>query len=438
MNITTTPADLQTLSRLLDHGLELQDDAVEPWIAGLADDERHIVPALRQILLDHQRGTRAAFMAACPKLVDVADEPVAKAGDTAGPYRLLREIGRGGMCVVWLAEQAADDLCRQVAIKLPRSTLSADLVERMARERDTSAMMEHPNVVKLIDAGVDARQGPYLVMEYIDGQSLDTWCETHRLDVLERVRHFYQVIRAVAYVHGRGVVHRDLKPSNVIVSDDGQVHLVDFGIAHVVDGASSTATAARSQRTLTLGYASPEQLQGAAATFASDVFSLGVLLFELLTGRLPHVRDRGQLSELYDPCRTIGPVLAAGLARDKAGYERLCGQLDRILARALAQRPEERYPTAQALALDIEHCLDGDSPAPQLLRSAHNATLNRSPKPPARPPEPLQPPRLHDLDPVPVRILDERHVAHLALLGPLDVGDAMPIEPRDRGIEIGY
>jgi eukaryotic-like serine/threonine-protein kinase len=381
MNITTIPADLQILSRLLDHGLELQDDAVEPWINGLADDERHIVPALRQILLDHQRGTRAAFMAACPKLVDAADEPVAKAGETAGPYRLLREIGRGGMCAVWLAEHAADNLYRQVAIKLPRSTSSADLVERMTRERDTSAMMEHPNVGKLIDAGVDARQRPYLVLEHIDGQHLDTWCETHRLDVLERVRQFYQVARAVAYVHGRGVVHRDLKPSNVIVSDDGQVHLVDFGIAHVVDGASSTATAARSQRTLTLGYASPEQLQGAAATFASDVFSLGVLLFELLTGRLPHARDRGQLTKLCDPCRTIGPVLAAGLACDKAGSERLCGQIDRILARALAQRPEERYPTAQALALDIGYCLDGDSPAPRLFRSANHATPNRSPKP---------------------------------------------------------
>ena len=177
-------------------------------------------------------------LAAMPSLPP-SDESVAHAGDRVGAYALLREIGRGGMGSVWLAARADGSFKRQVALKLPRLAWGAGLAERMAREREIGALLEHPNIARLYDAGVDERGRPYLALEYIDGQPIDAWCEAQGLSVRDRLRLFVQVARAVAYAHGRLVVHRDLKPSNVMVTPDGQAHLLDFGIAKLLTDAAT-------------------------------------------------------------------------------------------------------------------------------------------------------------------------------------------------------
>ena len=330
MNPTPITADLQVLSRLLDQGLDLKADSLDAWLAGLADRDRHFVPRLRDLLTDHLGGVPSAFMAVSPKLDAAAEDAVANPGDMAGPYRLIRELGRGGMSVVWLAERVDDGL--RVAVKLPRSTPVPGVAERMARERDINAMMLHPQIATLLDADIDTEQRPYLVLEYIDGQALDAWCNVKQLDVAGRLRLFLQVARAVAYVHGQDVVHRDIKPSNVLVTNDGQVHLIDFGIATLADACADAQPAERAQRSLTPGYASPEQRRGEATTFASDVYSLGVLLFELLSGGLPQQK----LVQSEQPRGWLGAILRA----------------------ALADAPDQRYATADALADDIERCFE--------------------------------------------------------------------------------
>ena len=332
--MTTTPntADLRALSRLLDQGLELAADSLETWLGALTNEDRHLAPRLRDLLADHVRGTSSGFLAACPKFDHTPDEIEVSFGDRVGPYRLVREVGRGGMSVVWLAERFDDST--RIALKLPRNMSVKGTLERVESERNVSALMQHPHVATLIDAGTDAKQRPYLVLDYIAGQAMDVWCKSKQLGVCGRLRLFLQVARAVSYVHSRGVVHRDLKPSNVLVSDDGQAHLIDFGISTMESDSVGTIPVAKTLRSLTPGYASPEQRNGEATTFASDVYSLGVMLFELLTGALPN--QKLQPSKI--PNRSLRKVL-------------------RI---ALADSPDVRYGTAGIFADQIEAWLGGE------------------------------------------------------------------------------
>jgi tetratricopeptide (TPR) repeat protein len=227
-------------------------------------------------------------------------------------------------------------------------------------ERDIGALLEHPNIARLYDAGVDATGRPYLALEYIDGQPLDAWCDAKALSVPERLRLFLQVAHAVAYAHGRLVVHRDLKPCNVLVTADGQAHLLDFGIAKLLhDAASGDMGLTQEQgRVLTPQYASPEQIQGQTITVASDVYSLGVLLYELLTGGLPfHAASPATLEAAVLEGE---PPLASGRARDKATARALRGEMDAILGKALKRVPAQRYATVDALVQDIELHLKGE------------------------------------------------------------------------------
>ena len=219
---------------------------------------------------------------------DVADVSV---DHRIGPYRIVGPIGRGGMGTVYLAERADDQYRQQVALKLVRKGMDTqEIVHRFRYERQILASLEHPGIARLYDGGVSADGRPYLVMEYVDGQPIDVYCDAHRLSVEARLELFEAVCEAVQYAHRNTVVHRDLKPSNILVTDEGRVKLLDFGIAKLV-AEVPTAPAAPQTRTgwrvMTPEYAAPEQVRGAPVTTATDVYALGGVLYELLTGRRP-------------------------------------------------------------------------------------------------------------------------------------------------------
>jgi tetratricopeptide (TPR) repeat protein len=264
---------------------------------------------------------------------------------------------------VWLAQRADGNFKRQVALKLPRLAWGAGLAERMAREREIGALLEHPAIARMYDAGLDERGRPYLAFEYIDGQPIDAWCESQALSLRQRLALFVQVIKAVAYAHGRLVVHRDLKPSNVMVTLDGQAHLLDFGIAKLLQEANQTDANLTRERgqVLTPHYASPEQIAGGQITVASDVYSLGVLLYELLTGVLPVAPRRETVAAIEEAILEGDIALASTRVKDKATARALRGELDAILTKAMQRDPQRRYATADALAQDIERYLQGET-----------------------------------------------------------------------------
>jgi serine/threonine protein kinase len=358
------PADIAEVSRLLGEALDRAPQDRESWLAALPEPQRRHEAVLRHMLeRQEQLGTEKSLGPLPPLRAADSEEAVAHAEDTVGPYRLLREIGRGGMGSVWLAERVDGQLKRQVALKLPRLAWGAGLAERMAREREIGALLEHPSIARLYDAGVDDRGRPFLAHEYVDGQPIDAWCDAQGLGVRERLQLALQVVRAVSYAHGRLVVHRDLKPSNVMVTPSGQAYLLDFGIAkllnEVVPGQPELTQ--EQGRVMTPLYASPEQVAGEPITVQADVYSLGVLIYELLTGTLPIAARRTTPGAVEDAILLGNPPLASTRAQHRALARALRGELDAILAKAMKRQPAERYATADALAQDIERHLSGEA-----------------------------------------------------------------------------
>ncbi len=285
-----SPEEIAELSRLLDEALALEPAQRAAWLNALEQSRPLFARRLRSMLRQVDKGSGTTLL---PSLANLSsDDAVATAGERVGPYRLLHEIGRGGMGSVWLAERADGAYRRRVALKLPRLAWAAGLGKRMARERDIGALLEHPNIARLYDAGVDEHGRPYIAMAYIDGQPLDVYCRDHALDLRARLKLFLEVTQAVAYAHGRLVLHRDLKPANVFVDAGGHVHLLDFGIAKLLDDTGAGADLTQEQgRVLTLNYASPEQIAGRPLGVTADVYALGVMLYELLTGALPYTLE---------------------------------------------------------------------------------------------------------------------------------------------------
>jgi serine/threonine-protein kinase len=299
-------------------------------------------------------------------------------GRRIGPYRLLSVLGRGGMGVVYLAERADGAWQQQVALKLlPPALASGALAERFLLERRILARLEHPGIARLLDGGLTDDGDPYFVLEYVEGEPLTDWCNRRRLALEERLRLFRRVCEAVQYAHGRLVVHRDLKPSNILVTPAGEVKLLDFGIARLLDaegGADATVLTRLGLQPYTPGYAAPEQLRGEAVTVATDVYALGVLLHELLVGRRPRPaaalptpptrpsaaarRSGGASPEGTDGFDPEAAAHARGTSPERLA-RRLAGDLDTIVLQALREEPERRYESAQALADDVRRHLEG-------------------------------------------------------------------------------
>ena len=283
------------------------------------------------------------------------------AGHEVGPYRLVRELGRGGMGSVWLAERADGLVRRQVALKLPHAVWGDAFAERMARERQILSGLSHAHIARLYDIGLDAHGRPWIAMEYVDGERIDTWCRDRDLPVRERLALLLQVLSAVAHAHQRLVVHRDLKPANILVTRDGQTMLLDFGIAKLIDDGSGqdSALTEAADRALTLDYASPEQIRGEPLGTASDVYSLGVVAYELLARRLPYRVDRHSMS-LAQAIADVEPARASDAADSPALRKALRGDIDAMLGRALEKDVAHRYPSADAFAQDIRRHLEGE------------------------------------------------------------------------------
>ncbi|HZF68140.1 MAG TPA: serine/threonine-protein kinase, partial [Gemmatirosa sp.] len=282
-------------------------------------------------------------------------------GRTIGPYRVVREIGRGGMGTVYLAERA--DVRMRVALKLVRDPLAApERVGRFLLERRVLARLDHPHIARLLDAGVTEAGTPWFAMELVDGEPIDRACDTRRLTLPERLALFEKVCEAVQYAHERLVVHRDLKPSNILVAANGDVKLLDFGIAKLLDdadgdddGGTRTQTGVR---LLTPSYAAPEQLRGEPVTTATDVYALGVVLYELLAGRRPHERRGARGACAPAPTRPSAVVSHGAATRGTTTSRfarQLRGDLDTVVLKALADEPARRYASAQQLLDDLRN-----------------------------------------------------------------------------------
>ena len=372
LDATTSPAvtrgDWQRAFELLDIALELPAASQTEWLATLSPEQAHLTPLVAQLLQAHAAGQTDDFLESPPSF-DLAPPPPVLgpvAGTLVGPYRLLREIGQGGMASVWLAERADGLLERQVALKLPHMSWgAASFAERMARERNILASLAHPNIARLYDAGLAADGRPFLALEYVDGLPIDAYARERQLGVHERVGLIVQVARAVAHAHAHLVVHRDLKPSNILVDAEGQAHLLDFGIAKLVDPLhTDAATGQLTQqhgRALTPEYASPEQIRGDVIGTASDVYSLGVVLYELLVGTRPYkLKDGLAAMALAEAIAQADPPRASSAATDEAVRRQLKGDLDAILVRAMGKAVHERYPSVAAFADDLERHLRGE------------------------------------------------------------------------------
>ena len=364
MNIDAS--EWPSISALLDEAMDLPESLRQAWLDALPEAHRSHRPSLERLLADFAQVETDDFMNALPRVGVASDPGGTEQGErTVGPYRLLRELGRGGMGSVWLAERVDGVLKRQVALKLPHPGLATrTFADRLARERDILASLAHPHIARLYDAGVSEQGQPYIALAYVQGGTLIDDCAQRGLAVRARIELFLQVLSAVQYAHSHLVIHRDIKPSNVLVDEQGQVHLLDFGIAKLlVEGqAEATALTLDAGLALTPDYASPEQIAGAPISIASDIYSLGVLLHELLAGVRPYHLARQARASLERAVLEIElprPSDVARAAGPSEASKALRGDLDTIILKALKKKPEERYSTVDAFAEDLKRHLDG-------------------------------------------------------------------------------
>ena len=360
MNKILGDQDWATIDPFLDQALELSGAEREAYLAGLTLEHADIARLLKELLADRDRLESQGFLE--QPVMALTEESLV--GQQVGAYTIDSLLGRGGMGEVWLAHRSDGRFEGRFAVKFLDSYATSPLaLDRFRREGRLLARLSHPHIARLIDAGVTSGAHPYLVLEYIDGERIDGFCESHSLGVQARVRLLLDVLSALAHAHSNLVVHRDIKPSNVLVTRDGVAKLLDFGVGkllHAEDDKDDGAPPTRLEDSaLTPEYAAPEQFLGEPASTATDVYQLGVLMFVLLSGRLPIATQGNTRAERVKAALDTEPSrLSSAAARESRTALR--GDLDAIVSKALRKQPQERYATAAALADDLKRYLGNE------------------------------------------------------------------------------
>jgi serine/threonine protein kinase len=394
---TFSPGQWQEISPYLDHSLSLPKEEREAWLQSFRAEKPELADLLQQLLEEHRALADEHFLERMP--VRVASG-VSLLDQKIGAYSLISQIGVGGMGTVWLAERSDGRFERQVALKFLQFALTSSVsTERFKREGKILGQLAHPHIAELLDAGLTPNGEPYLVLEYVEGQHIDQYCDQHSLDVEARVRLFLDVVAAVAHAHANLIVHRDIKPSNVLVRGDGQVKLLDFGIAKLLaEDAKPAATllTLEGKGALTPQFAAPEQVTGESITTATDVYALGILLYLLLTGQHPAGEKLHSTVELVKAIVDTEPqqmsdaitsIDAKKFAEQRSTTpeklrRQLRGDLDTIVGKALKKNPRERYVSASALGDDLQryltHELIGARPDTVAYRTVKFVRRNRA------------------------------------------------------------
>lgn len=345
---------------LFDAASDLPVAERQAWVEARAGGSAEVVAQVMRLL----RASSASGQGFMAEPAYKRERPALEEGMRIGPYRVIRELGSGGMGVVYLAERSDDAYKRQTAVKVIRPELRTHpLKDRFLQERDILAGLDHPNIARIVDGGTTPNGLPYFVMDYVDGEPLDEFCRKHGASLDQRLYLFRQTCEAVQYLHDNNVLHRDLKPGNILVTKTGQVKLLDFGVSKLGFGAAFESNITSGMPVMTAGYASPEQITSKPVTAASDVYSLGVVLYELLTGVRPLKFENKTLPEILETITTQippkpstqsplpeeadpGQLLASLRAR-------LQGDLDSIVLMALRKEPLRRYESSQAFGDDV-------------------------------------------------------------------------------------
>lgn len=380
-----TPERWQQVSDALDRALQLGDEARVHYMAQLAQEDSELKGEVESLLASHGRADEDFLKTPVKEILAAAESSTGKTfvGRRLGVYEVVERIAEGGMGEVYRAFRADDQYRKQVAIKVIRRGFdSGFVINRFRNERQILASLDHPNIARLLDGGTTEDGVPYLVMELIEGEPIDDYCERHQLSTVERLKLFLSVCSAVQYAHQRLIVHRDLKPGNILVSGEGTPKLLDFGIAKILDPDEAPGPIEPTLtvfRVLTPGYASPEQIKGEPITTAADVYSLGVILYELLTGHSPYrvtTRSPQDLAravcesepekpstavrriERKGPSSTSGQ-LSSGLQTSSGKLvRRLSGDLDNIVLMALRKEPGRRYASVEQFGEDVRRHLE--------------------------------------------------------------------------------
>ena len=361
------------ISPYLDQVLSVPEQGRAAWLESFRDKRPDLADLLQELLDEHNALAQEHFLERGP--AGLPNEPFL-AGQLVGVYKLLSPIGQGGMGSVWLAERSDGRFQRRAAVKFLNFALAAQgPAERFRREGRILGQLAHRHIAELIDAGVTASGQPYLVLEHVEGEPIDEYCDRHALDVDARIRLYLDVLGAVAHAHANLIVHRDIKPSNVLVSSNGEVKLLDFGIAKLLvddaNPAAATSLTLEGAGPLTPLSAAPEQVTGGTVTTATDVYALGVLLYALLTGQHPAGQGPHSTADLVKAIVDVEPLRASDAAASReAGpnaanrsatqdkiQRQLRGDLDTIVAKALKKNPRERYSSVSAFADDLARYL---------------------------------------------------------------------------------